>query len=244
MALLLAAMLQACKKDNPAGSELQVMAGYCYIYDVNSERLIDNSGITVALADGKAQALTTENGKWSLGGIEAGRHTLVFSKPGYGGYKVFNKNFVGGYQFADTVYLYPLPEYTVSLSPATESHEGWVSIFGYFSGELPANPGCHLFFGKDSTVTGTQPKYLYEFLMGMPYTTPGVVFQIAFSNEPLYEKGFKPGDTMYIAACSDFVNTEHYNSHPTVSYFDEELQQTIFPNLKASPAKPLCVVLK
>jgi hypothetical protein len=229
----------ACKNEDSPVVGSEAVTGYAYLHDIEGIRNVDNSGITVSMVGDSISTTTTSNGRWTLSHLKTGIYTFAFSNPGYGTMKVFEKTLAGGYQSVDTISLYPIPAYNITLSSATATAEYGIDIRAYFSGELPSKPCFHLFFGKDSIVSSDPANYIFDLVQILPGQEELINFQLAFLVEILKSNGFISRDTVYLAGYTDCFVTKTYNSGGAISYFDPNTNKKIYPNLNPTKSNVL-----
>jgi hypothetical protein len=224
-------VLVACKKDDSKETPMEVVTGYVHYYDINGRRSADNSGITVSIEGDTVSTTTNSNGRWTLSKLNTGTYTFAFSKPGYGTMKVYGMNLAGGYQSVDTMALYPIPQYTITIPVDSAPPAGGIYVYGIFHGTIPSAPGFHMFFGKDSNVSADQATYSYDYASSMTGSVESIPFEVVFPNELFTQNGFASGDTVYLVAYTDYLIKISYNSEGTVSYLDMNTNKIVYPNI-------------
>jgi hypothetical protein len=232
---LAATIVVACKKDNSTENPKETVTGYVFYYDINGSRSSDNSGIAVSIEGDTVSTTTNSSGRWTISNLETGTYTFAFSKPGYGTMKVFGKNLAGGYQSVDTMALYPIPQYTITIPVDSAPPAGGIYVYGIFHGTLPSAPGFHMFFGKDSNVSADQATYSYDYASSMTGAVESIPFEVVFPNELFTQHGFASGDTVYVVAYTDYLIQLTYNSEGTAKYLDMNTNKIVYPNI--NPAK-------
>lgn len=243
--LLIPTVFYTCKKDSSAINPSEEVAGYSHFYDINGIKSTDNSGIIVSLEGLSISTTTKSNGSWSFYHLESGTYTLVFSKPGVGTMKITDKKLVGGYNFLDTISLYPAPQYNIYLTDVSATSGNTFHMSGYFTGELTQCPCCHVFFGKTSDVSSATGNYLLDIPIFAPGAEPGIFggFDSGFTDQILRDKGFYSGDSIYITAYPDFAIAVTYNSWDVGYYYESNKTSKVYPNLNPNKSNTLSFVL-
>ncbi len=124
----------------PAGPSITGdLIGFSYLYDVDGNHVLDNSGIAVSVDGTNISATSDSSGRWMLPGLNTGTYTIAISKEGYGTEKIIGYPFVGGGQaYFGKLSLHQIPSFSITELSATTSL-GFVNISGTLSGSLPAN---------------------------------------------------------------------------------------------------------
>jgi hypothetical protein len=98
--VLISVAMFGCKGNTgpvgPSGTLSGDLYGKMFLFDADSSRITDNSGVTISIVGTGKSTSTDREGWWRINGLSAGTYTLVFAKPGYGTYKQFGFQFVGG----------------------------------------------------------------------------------------------------------------------------------------------------
>ncbi len=85
----------ACEKNGnncPKGD----MIGFVELLDGSGNEIVDKSGVKVSLENTSYSAITDKNGRYEFRDIQAGTYFITYTKEGFGTYKRYNCQFVGG----------------------------------------------------------------------------------------------------------------------------------------------------
>jgi hypothetical protein len=242
--LSIVSVFSACHKDEYSAIELEEVSGYSFYYDENGNKSDDNNGILISIVGDTISTTTKADGSWRFSHLKPGTYSFSFSKPGFCTMKVIGKMLTGGYKFLDTVAIYPILHYSIALTKFSVNPGNTLLIDGYFNGSVPDCPCCHLFFGKTSNVTSDPENYLQEQAIFAPGSEAGEFngFEFVFINQLLKEKGFLPGDTVYVVAFSDYAVAKTYNTWE-IAWYNESETVKVFPNIGLAKSNILSLVL-
>lgn len=86
----------ACEKDTEYLTGQLI--GYVSLYDSESKKMPDNSGVEVIVEGSIPQnkTLTDENGQYVIDNLKSGTYNVIFNKEGYCQHKIIGYQFVGG----------------------------------------------------------------------------------------------------------------------------------------------------
>ena len=237
-ALLLSILLNGCSKEDYLPGLTGHMVGFVYTADEFGYVLEDRSNVKVTAIglDQSYSAHSNSAGRFILEDIPTGTYELHFKKEGFGVLKQFGIQHLGG-------------EATILLNSRNEEQ-------AYILYEMPATIIEHLGIVNDSlTCEFTFPKYhpISTFRLKAYFSSSGnftrqdadyienvVIWQTEgkywgrfhFENTP-----FSPGETVYFKACrftSSLIFSPPYQDRKVYgvrTYFDYELNETIYPNL-------------
>ncbi len=240
LGLFLAIMLQlpACKGDaGPAGpigpqGSFERLIGALYgrvtLYDVDSINITDNSNIAVSIEGSNLASLTDRNGWWRMNGLTTGNYTLVFSKAGYGTYKDFSYQFIGG----DSVYygmrsLESVCKFYVQTLSDSLGSDYFVHFFGTLSSTRRTTWGRDLIVFMDTSPLVSSTHYTAYYISNIDTS---VSFNVQVARFDLvYYYGFALGSTIYSVAYG--IDGGYLGS-----YFDPTLRLTIFPSISQTPS--------
>ena len=233
--------LQGCsKKEDPiTESETGTIAGTLLRYDDKTNQYADASGISVSIIGmPDKQTTTAPDGRFKLEKIPFGNHDLVFSKLGYGTYKIFGiehfrqSNTVSGTPSTTTlkrvISFGSISNTTVEqLLPAVVNDNNFIGIaFSYSVKPQPTSSNrayTRSFVGKKNDFTPLEALG-YSGLKGA--LSNNVIG--SFSVEELYGFGLNKGDSVYVKVYGDSFYSNDYT--------DPISGNTLFPNL--NPVAP------
>jgi hypothetical protein len=164
--------------------------------------LADRSGITVQIDSGGARTITDPTGHWAITGLHTGTYTISISKEGFGIYKLFGLQYVGG---ATTYAPGPIElgrvptDYTVSSLEidSAKNNPTWIALKAV-SSPLPDWVAPTFLVGRAPSVSSDPATY--QLPVWTTATANGVsTGGVAVST--LVSLGFKRGDRIFITAC-------------------------------------------
>lgn len=236
----IAICLQGCKGDaGPAGPAGPIgrLSGNLYgrvsLYDEDSTRITNNSGVTISVASVNS-AQSTREGWWTLYGLSAGIYTVVFSKPGYGTFKYFGLEFVGG----DSLYfgstsLVNIPRYYFNSFTASFGADSVLNMSGTISSHVPHNGYRNVMIFVDTTATVSSTRYVATFAI---YVWSDSVFSYNETRSDLITYyGIPGGSRLWLVA--------YGSSGSYFGYYDPTLRRNVFPSLSLTPSSVVDVLL-
>jgi hypothetical protein len=182
--------------------------GKAYIYDY-LRTVTDSSGITVSMEGTPFTAVTDAAGNWTMRDLPTATYTIVYSKEGFGTYRYFGFQFVGGSEIYLPSTIRPIlpripTEQMSDLRVSDVKDYGNGDIYYFLDGKLsPPRAGisAQIFIGRDTTVSSDPSTYLYSFSVLLDSTTGSFIQNSASLGSPtLYSAGFKKGEPMYMVA--------------------------------------------
>ncbi|MEA1899020.1 MAG: carboxypeptidase-like regulatory domain-containing protein [Bacteroidota bacterium] len=72
------------------------IVGFVNLVDETGNEVEDKSGANVSIEGLTSSANTNENGRFELSNVPAGTYNIIYNKTGYGSYKRFSFQFIGG----------------------------------------------------------------------------------------------------------------------------------------------------
>jgi len=232
-------IFQGCSKDEYLPGLTGNMVGFVYTFNEFGYFLEDRSHVKVTALglDQNYSAYSNSKGRFVLEDIPTGTYELHFEKEGFGVLKQFGIQHLGG-------------KPTILLNSQNVEQ-------AYFLFEMPASIINHLDIVNDSITCnftfGSIPKPSYSILLKVYFSgsdnfsrheaayvedvriwyTDGIFWgRFHFEVTP-----FSPGETVYYKACRYTVAAEtrpayqNWTVYGVSTYFDYELNETIYPNL-------------
>ncbi len=208
--LLLALSLSNCKKDDatgpagaqgPAGPSLTGnLKGYVSIYDQYGGKILTGqAGDTVSIDGTTKKAVTDTGGLYTFTGLSTGSYSLTITKPGFGTDKIQNIQFVGGSSdtYRDVKLSAPSTSNMASINDSIGPLTGNITVYGAIPTDVQARTFI-AFVGDNAGVSSATSSYLVNYTKNVNAGAVKVLFVIPKSD--LYDAGFAPGSTVYIAA--------------------------------------------
>jgi hypothetical protein len=233
----------ACEKETVIETkETGSISGTVKLYDDKSSTLIDASGVSVSVIGmaGKT-SITGFDGKFTIDSLPFDNYDLLFSKTGYGTFKIFGIEHVR--QPIITSGSNSVTQLTRVVNMGLNSTSAVISLNSI---DLTYNdaPGIEYSYSLSPAPNTNSRGYVRAFL-GKKHTTSSSEY-ISYSNvksavnnptkggftaEELYGMGFNPGDSVYVKLYGDsFISN---------IYTDPNSGITVFPNLNASSPAPI-----
>lgn len=211
------------------------ISGSVFLYGEGTER-VDNSGMTVTVenSDPVRSATTGTDGKFVIADVPLGNHTLVFSKSGYGTFKMFDVAHVADDRPTVITTIPSLGAFSsteVTGLVATVSGES-VVIEATTTPAGNAGNSRYLRFFLDTDPDVSNVRYAVYSAAFIAKSNP---FEKTFTKADLLAMGFTSGTTVYIRAYGD--------SYWSNQYDDPGLGRRVFPNLNTNTVAAVSVVL-
>jgi len=241
--LLLPAIYNGCSKKDYLPGLTGSMAGYLYTFDQFGNLLYDHSQIKIT-AIGMGQSYTgnsDSNGRFELKGVPTGTYELHFEKSGFGVLKQFGVQHLGGKPTIlpsannSAYFLYEMPTTTITNLSIVDDSIAVVCSFtvANFSDRLP----LQIYYSRLDNFSLSDAEFIERHNL---WKAEGIYTgTLYFDGMP-----FSPGETVYCRAC--YYNTvgsfnpplEQWRSiHGVNTYFDYELNETIYPNIGEESAQ-------
>ncbi len=225
----------SCKKENNQTEPITEadIAGSVNLFDDGTNKL-DGAGMTISIEDADPALVTVTNtkGEFTLKDIPFGKYNIIYSKTGYGTYKIFGIDHTGG-ECGCTTVIREIPSLgkksTSRVNSLSASPSGLDVILTLSVTPAPDadNPGyIRLFFHSEAKVGYTN--YL-EFLGH--YEIKSDPAEIKLSQSDLKDMGFLKGSSVYVIAYCD--------SYYTNEYVNPEENMMVFPNLSMKSSMPV-----
>lgn len=236
--------LFSCKKNNSETPSKGAISGTVALWTDKSTKLTDASGVVVTLSNlpGKT-ATTNSNGQYRFDDIPFDQYDLVFTKSGYGTYKIFGLSHArpAGSPAQPVVTTIPSVQLGAFSTTNITSHTFLLNLFN-------AGPGVSYTYSVSPPPSTSNRGYVRAFLSTsssvsstnyMAYSTVRSVLSNpatgGFSIEELNGFGFSSGETVYIKLYGDsFVSND---------YTDPATGKRIFPNLNSTSAPAISFIV-
>ena len=216
--------LFACKKESqsPTPILLTDIIGSVNLYDEGTSP-VSNSGLVVSILDSDPliKAITNDQGAYELKEVLSGSYSLIFRKPGYGTYKVYDII----HDQTENTYLMEHPSLgqktttSVGFLIANVSNDSLILSVSIDPDATPDQPRyCRVFFGDTQDLS--PEKFVYYTAPLLSINNP---FELKFSSAEIQSYGFQKGQSVFVN-----VAGESYFSN---EYYDPYLERQIFPNL-------------
>jgi hypothetical protein len=211
------AFFLGCDKNQDAKELSGNIVGFVRLIDENGNIVQDKSGVNVSIEGLNMSANSNVDGWFELADIPAGSYNIIYSKTGYGTYKRFGYQFIGG----DVPAL--LNETTLFEPFNIEIQNIDISFIGNaieIKVELaePSSFGCRTFFSDSSNVSNLN----YEYISGT-YIYIGGFTQFS-QNIYLDETPYHLGDKVYLAI--------YFFNPGDCGYYDYEKGKDIYTSYK------------
>ena len=223
-------VLTGCKDDDekepaPTGG----VSGELRLADEFGTELTDHSGMSISVTQGPIVTLSETAGTYKLSGLPSGDFDLIYEKDGFGTFKKFDIQVVGG---ANTTVLngidYLGQKSTTVISNLTVTLNAPAHTFNIGCTISPAPTASQprpfrLFFGETNTVNHAGYRYAPSNTW-LATGSSGAILN--YDPAELYTNGFTSGETVYLVAYgeSKFSN----------SYTDPETGKKVYPNVNAA----------
>lgn len=237
--ILVSMSLSGCKGETgpvgPPGILSGNLYGQVFLSDEDSSDIVDNSGVAVSVLGTDYSTMSGIDGWWRIVGLRTGTYTLVFSKAGYGTYKHFGFQFVGGDSlFYGWSYLGNIARFYVTSFAASVGLDSVVHLTGTVSS--PGRPGVSRFVVVflDTIATVSSTHYLFTLSSNISSNTS---FSLNYNEREfaLYY-GIQSGSTLY---CVSYGVSNSGGS----AYYDPTLRSSIYPTLSPTPSQVVSVKL-
>jgi len=216
--------LIACQKESqgPKPIPMKNIIGSVSLYDEGTIP-VSNSGLMVSILDSDPiiKAITNDQGAFELEEVTSGTYTIIYRKPGFGTYKVYDvvHDQTKTTSLSETPSLGQKTSTSVGLLIANVNNDSLILTVSIDPVATPDNPRYYrVFFGDNQNLS--PENYVYY---TAPLLTTNNPFELTFSSAELLSFGFQKGQDVFVN-----VAGESYFSN---EYYDPFLQRQIFPNL-------------
>jgi hypothetical protein len=237
--LIAPSIFQGCSKDEYLPGLTGNMVGYVYTFDEFGNLLEDRSHVKVTALGMHESYSTLSNSKrrFVLEEVPTGTYELHFEKEGFGVLKQFGVQHLGGKptillnnRSEEQAYiLYEMPGSIINHLNIVND-----SMTCEFTFAIIPNPTnsflLKVYFSGSDHFTRQNAEYVENVAI---WLTDGKYWsRFHFDKTP-----FDPGETVYYKACRYTANSvfrppmQNWNVYGVDTYFDYELNETIYPNL-------------
>jgi len=239
LALLLPLLYHGCSKEEYLPGLAGNMVGFVYTFDEFGTLLDDRSQVKVTAIglDQNYSASSNSSGRFVLEDVPTGTYELHLKKEGFGTMKQFGVKHLGG---KPTILLNTSNEeqayflYKMPASIIEDLHIVNDSMTCAFRFAIIPNPTStfHLkvYFSSEDNFIRQDAEYIENARIW--YTDGKYWSRFHFERTP-----FDPGETVYYKACRYTLQVyvpplyQNWNVSGVSTYFDYELNETIYPNL-------------
>jgi len=197
--------------------------GRMLLQDIDSTIITDNSGITITVAGTSRNTMSERNGWWKIVGLKAGTYTLIFSKPGYGTYKFFGFQHIGGDSlYIGTGYLGNVARFYVDSFTTSVDSDSTVHFAGIMSSVAPTQYSRYAMVFVDTSGGVSSTHYIASFTS---YLGSSKSFSLNYATSELVNRhGLQHGSQIHCVAYG-------FNDSFVSAYFDPTLRVTVYPTL-------------
>lgn len=236
--LFIILLLATCKKEEkPEPVTKADITGSVNLFD-EGKTPMDGAGMTISIegTDPVLSATSNTNGVFTLMDIPFGKYNIIYSKTGYGTYKIFGIEHTGG-ECGCTTIIRETPSLGKkstrrinSLSAGQSGSDIILSLSTIPVADIEDPGYIRLFFHTEAKVSHTNYlKFLGNFEIKSEPAT------IKLSQTDLKDLGFYKGTTVYVTAYGDSFHTNEYT--------DPEQNSIVFPNLSMKSSIPVMFVV-
>lgn len=232
-------IFQACSKDDYLPGLTGNMVGYVYTFDEFGNLLEDRSHVKITALglDQNYSANSNSDGRFVLEEVPTGTYELHLKKEGFGTLKQFGVQHLGGKPTIllnnrddeQAYFLYEMPASVINHLNIVND-----SITCEFTFAIIPNPSnsfpLRVYFSSVSNFTRQNAEFVEDVRI---WRTDGKYW----SRFHFYNTPFNPGETVYYKACRYTTPVDaqppyqYWYVHGVDTYFDYELNETIYPNL-------------
>ena len=232
-------IFQTCSKDDYLPELTGNMVGFVYTFDEFGNLLEDRSNVKITAfgLDQSYSASSNSNGRFVLEEVPTGTYELHLKKEGFGTMKQFGVQHLGGKPTIllnsrdeeQAYFLYEMPASVIEHLNIVND-----SITCRFTFAIIPNPNTSfllkVYFSSEDNFTRQNAEYVEN--VGIWYSEGKYWSRFRF-----YATPFEPHQTVYYKACryTTPVDTrppyQNWRVYGVDTYFDYELNETIYPNL-------------
>lgn len=176
-------------------------------------------GVKVTVDQVNKHAYSDSTGKWVIKNLPQGTYTFTFSKEGYGTYKYFGYNFVGGgddyfstHGNLAPVNIYKIPEYSIKdININIETYMpdfNVINISGNLSEYVEEGYKVIVFIGLSEEVSYESGYHIFSNCSYYIFSDSTYSIGIDVNND-LYQIGLEPGTDIYIRVYSGCYGGYH-----------------------------------
>jgi len=193
--------------------------GFVYLVDETGYEVENKSGVNISIEGLTSSAITNEDGRFELSDVPAGTYNIIFNKSGYGTYKRFSFQFIGGnvpaFLYETTLYEKPTIEVQsldISFTDNVINIIGEITETNQFTFQT--------FFNDSSNVSNVN----YDYATGK-YSYSGWAYTQFSQSIYLNQTPYSIGDEVYMVIY--FINP-----YEEFGYYDYEYQTRVYTSYK------------
>lgn len=193
--------------------------GFVNLVNETGSEVEDKSGVNVSIEGLNTSANTNENGRFELSNVPAGTYNIIYNKKGYGSYKRFSFQFIGGnipaMLYETTLYEQPkieIQSLDISFTDNVITIAGKITETNHFT--------VRTFINDSSNVSNENYDYA-----SARYSYSGWTFTQFSQSIYLSETPFYPGDKVYLVIY--FINPNE-----EWGYYDYEKEKCVYTSYK------------
>lgn len=195
--------------------------GFVKLIDEFNAKIDDNGGVQVRLENSSYSAVTNEDGRFEFKNLSAGTYNLIYEKDGFGSYKLFSYQFVGG-NAEGLVWpqqLYQLP--TIEVKDIEVSLENdFIRIFVTMA--QPCIYAFQVYLSYDHNVSEQNYVYMKDL---WNFNKPETEFEVYIA----------PSDTLLKAGDKIYLKM-FYRNYRDFGYYDREKEVDVLHYIQATEA--------
>lgn len=224
--LTLALIFCSCGGSDPNSvSPVGTLTAYVNLYDElgNKQTAADGAKVTLNNIHPKKIGTTDDKGRCELLNTNPGKYDIIFSKPGYGDFWMFQVNLNQRHNTLDPVDLIQISGTTVSnLKVTYNTTTTQYEVEGTITPVTTDDRWVRIFIDQSATVSSTSYKYSPQNV----YTVNNGAFKILMNKEEITSLGIAQGAKFYAVM---------YGSPFKFStYFDPGKKLNLYPSLAAA----------
>lgn len=224
--LTLALILSSCGGSDPNSvSPVGTLTAYVNLYDEfgNKQSVADGARVTLNNIHPKKTGSTDSKGRCELLNTNPGKYDIVFSKPGYGDYWMFQVNHNQRHTTLDAVDLIQVSGTAVSnLKVTYNTTTTQYEVEGTITPVTPDSRWVRIFIDQSPDVSATNYKYSPQNV----YSVNNGAFKILMNKEEITSLGIAQGAKFYAIM---YGSTFKYTS-----YFDPGKKLNLYPSLSGA----------
>lgn len=243
--MLLSFVFISCKKDNNNTVTKGAITGTITLWNDKTTSQTDASGVVVSIANLPGKTFTTSaNGQFRFEDVPFDTYELVFTKAGYGTFKIFGLSHAKPSGSSGTTPVTTIVPAIQMGAQATTT----ITTHSFTSTTFNGSPGVSYSYGVSPSPSASNRGYVRAFLStsasvsNTNYAAYSAVRSVlsspangGFSLEELNGFGFSSGQTVYIKLYGEsFVSND---------YTDPSTGKRVFPNLNATSATAISFIV-
>jgi len=209
------------------------ISGFVFLVDPDTI-YTDYKDVQITVENTNFSATTDSKGKWVIDNLPTGTYNFLINKNGFGEYRYISVQFVGGGEYyIGSRYLTSIPYLPLSIDITfTTTNDFRITTFLHNKIEGVAGYPQLFFFGLNDSVSSDPKNYKY---VETYFASSDSVNNLFLSLTYLKSRGFKSGDTIYLAAYASIMfwyqPYGNYMSYNYFSYIDINTGKLVYTNL-------------